>query len=157
MARLAALLLVTALMAVPVAGCGGDDDGGGGGEELDGPAAEETVKDYLRGLSGGDGEAACDTFTDDYREGIVERNQATAENLDASNCEELLEGLHKQVTEAGEWKFEGEDLTPEAVDDLDLRSEVDGESATVRGPEGKQIFELEAVDDEWKIDSIEMG
>jgi hypothetical protein len=158
LAGLGALLLIGGIVAVILV-AGGDDDGGGGGDELRGPEAEETVKDYLRGFVDGDGDAACDTLTDDYREEIVDRLEASVEE-DVSDCPELIEALEEQFSTQGGLTFEGEELTEDSIEDLDLKSDVEvntegeGESATVTGPNGQQTFELEPVDGEWKISDI---
>jgi|SRR5918999_3080954 pSer/pThr/pTyr-binding forkhead associated (FHA) protein len=155
LAALGALLVIGGIVAVILV-AGGDD---GGGDELDGPGAEETVKEYLRAYVDGDGDAACDQLTDDYQEEIVERNEAFVDE-DVSECPELIEALEERLSGSGGLTFEGEELNDDSIDDLDLKSNVElnsegeGESATVEGPEGQQKFELEPVDGEWKISDI---
>jgi hypothetical protein len=119
------------------------------------PGAEQTVKSYLAAFSRADGEAACGFFSETYEKEYVRRNPA----LGARNCPELVRKTHARLEQAGGLFFEGTRLTPSMVRNLDLKTNLrlrlgDGQSATVKGPKGQQVFELEVIDGHWAITTI---
>ena len=120
------------------------------------PGAEQTVKSYLAAFIRADGEAACGFFSEAYEREFVKRNAATSP---ARNCPELVRKLHARLEQAGGLSFEGTTLTPSVVRNLDLKTALrlapgDGDSATVKGPKGQQVFELTVIDDRWTITTL---
>ena len=127
----------------------------GGSSERGNPGAEQTVKSYLAAFSRADGEAACGFFSEAYEKEFVRRTAALA----ARNCPDLVRKLLARLEQAGGLSFEGTRLTPSVVRNLDLKTALrldagDGDSATVKGPKGQQVFELKVIDDHWTITTI---
>jgi hypothetical protein len=148
--------IVAASLALTLAACGGDDGGGSDVQPAAGvEGAEQTVHDYLAALAAGDGSAACGYFSDEWAAGIVAQNQEAADQLGATDCASFVEALHDR----GSISIGGQELTPEVVDELDLRTDAkvdltdpenpDQQSATVHAED--QVYELEVIDGTWKI------
>jgi Protein of unknown function (DUF2510) len=162
-------LVILGVLAVGVIGCAAlvststtpdelqdeQEENRGGSSERGIPGAEQTVKSYLAAFSRADGEAVCGFFSEAYEKDFVRRNAA----LPARNCPELVRKLHARLEQAGGLAFEGTKLTPSVVRNLDLKTALrlapgDGDSATVKGPKGQQVFELKVIDGHWTITTI---
>jgi hypothetical protein len=129
-ARIASL----ALAALFAAGCGG-------------PAPDETVRDYFTAIIAGDGERACGDLTPMLRREIDRAPAARGAGRTCVEVMELAAGLNP-------------DLSEQDVEDLPIDVQEEGERATarLRNPlvGRREAIDLEKVDDEWKIATLEV-
>ena len=154
-------LLLTAGVALTGAGCGGDDAPKPKtqlSKEGDTKGAEDTVRDYLRALVDGDGAAACDKLTPDYRRSVLEQNKDFAKQVGATDCASLIDAVTKRTPRT---TFEGQPLNKKTVDKIPLKVSVRAsgkeQNATVTGAQGLQRSELFTQKGRWSISDVQQA
>ena len=152
---------LTAAVALAGPGCGGGEAPKPKSQlsrEGDRQGAEETVRDYLRALVHGDGAAACDKLTPDYRKSVFAKNEDFARQEGATDCASLIDAVTKRAPRT---TFEGQPLNRKTVDKIPLKVRVrrsgDEQNATVTGAQGLQSYELYTTKGRWAISDVQQA
>ena len=137
---------------VLLAGCGG-------GESSKSPAKPTgpvpTVKAYLAAVFEADGAAACELLNKDLRQEAA-KTVRTLRMRVKPTCEAFIAETFKPQKEGTSILFEGELISKDDVDGLELNVESkDATTATVgTGPDGTQKFELDKAGGRWKLSDV---
>ena len=127
------MMLLLAVPALLVAGCGGSDP-------------DEAVREYFVAIVEQDGQRACTQLTDELQRDIEQAPAARAAGRSCADVMELAAGLNPS-------------LSTEKVEDLDIETEEDGDqaTATLENPLVRRTETIDLVkeDGDWRISSLE--